>query len=323
MRDLVRQFDSTLSIARRHLIFASLLLVAIALWMDSLARLLQLSAQKAENTHALLVIPISIALLWFNRKEIFRNVSFGGLPAVTLLAIGVAAWLALNAFEPSLGTENRLSISILSLVVFSIGAFALAYGTQAMAAAQFPLLMSVFIVPIPSYVVAWITFALQYGSTIAVDWFLHITGVPFHREGFVILLPVRSIQIAEQCSGIRAAIILLIVSMVIAYLYLRTTICRALLVLMSIPISIIKNGLRILTLSLLANYSNPNILDSEFHRHSGMVFFAVSIGGLFLATVVLKWLENKTLGRSTSRHGGDDHSPARAQGILPQRQDPA
>ncbi|MDT8070994.1 MAG: exosortase/archaeosortase family protein [Terriglobia bacterium] len=290
--------------------FASLFAAAIVLWMDTLVALLELSAQESENTHAILVIPIAISLIWLNRGKIFRDVSLGLVSGPILLASGIALRILCSFFQASIGIENSLSISILSLVLVCIGVFALAYGTRAVAAAQFPLVMLGFIVPFPSYVVRWINLGLQYGSTVAVDWLLYLAGVPFHRDGFVILLPLRSIEIAEQCSGIRAAIILFILSMVVAHLYLRTMVLRTLLVAASVPISIIKNGLRILALCLLSNYADPEILESEFHRHSGMVFFAISIMALYFSTLVLKWIEKRKQQRSSASQRRIDHSPA-------------
>lgn len=319
MRDLVRQFDCNTSVTSRHLVFLSLIAGAIVLWMDSLITLLTVSAQRPENSHVVLVVPTTLSLIWLSHERIFREVSTGLVPGLILVGLGIGVRLTSHIFQSSIGFENSLNISILSLILVCVGAFVFVYGTSAAVTARFPLLLLGLLVSIPSYIVRWFNLALQYGSTLAVDWFLYLAGVPYHREGFVVVLPVRSIEIAEQCSGIRAAIILLVLSIVIAHLYLRTIVFQTLLVAVSIPISIVKNGIRILTLCLLSNYVDPKIMDSGFHRHGGIVFFAISIAALYASTLILIWLEKRTLERSTGRHERVAHSLESLRRVLPQR----
>ena len=53
-----------------------------------------------------------------------------------------------------------------------------------------------------------------------------------------------------------------------------------------IVVMIIKNGIRIVTLTLLANYVDPGFLHGNLHREGGVVFFVI---GLLLLLPVL-WL---------------------------------
>ena len=41
--------------------------------------------------------------------------------------------------------------------------------------------------------------------------------------------------------------------------------------------SVLKNGLRIMTLSTLAIYVNPEFLYGNLHRHGGIVFFVIGL----------------------------------------------
>jgi exosortase/archaeosortase family protein len=53
---------------------------------------------------------------------------------------------------------------------------------------------------------------------------------------------------------------------------------------------IIKNGVRIATLTLLANYVNPQFLFGRLHRQGGFVFFLL---GLALLLPVFWWLKRR------------------------------
>ena len=61
-----------------------------------------------------------------------------------------------------------------------------------------------------------------------------------------------------------------------------------LLVLLSFPLSLIKNGIRIATLTLLSIYVDPSFLTGNLHRQGGFVFFFLAL--LILLPVFL-WLE--------------------------------
>ena len=49
------------------------------------------------------------------------------------------------------------------------------------------------------------------------------------------------------------------------------------LVICAVIIAMLKNGIRILTLSLMGNYVDPRILQSDLHREGGIPFFIVAL----------------------------------------------
>src|ERR1700746_3482716 len=58
---------------------------------------------------------------------------------------------------------------------------------------------------------------------------------------------------------------------------LRTRWKMFLLVLLSIPLSVIKNGIRIATLTSLSIYVDPGFLTGRLHREGGFVFFCIAL----------------------------------------------
>lgn len=56
----------------------------------------------------------------------------------------------------------------------------------------------------------------------------------------------------------------------------------ALLCVAIVPISILKNGVRIVALSTLAIYVNPDFLYGNLHHHGGGVFFLIGLVPLIL-----------------------------------------
>ena len=58
-----------------------------------------------------------------------------------------------------------------------------------------------------------------------------------------------------------------------------------LLVALALPLSILKNGIRITTLTLLSIYVDPGFLTGSLHRDGGFVFFLMALA--LLAPVLL------------------------------------
>jgi exosortase/archaeosortase family protein len=116
-------------------------------------------------------------------------------------------------------------------------------------------------------------------------------------------LPNVTIEIAKECSGIRSATALLITCLAAGYLLLRLPWTRAVLLFATIPVLILKNGIRITTLTLLAIHVDPGFLDGRLHHQGGVVFFAV---GLLMLLPVLWWLqrvERNRFGQQPPGHG--------------------
>jgi exosortase len=193
----------------------------------------------------------------------------------------------------NLNSTNPVSLLMLAAVFVWLGAFALFFGARAFRAAAFPLLFLLFMVPIPEPVLSNIIHFLQAGSSKMAEAFFGIAGVPYHRQGFVFELPGVAIRVAEECSGIRSTLALLITTVLASYMFLKSSWKRLILCLAVVPIAIFKNGLRIATLSTLAVYVNPEFLHGNLHRHGGIVFFIIALLPLGLLLRLLEKGENQ------------------------------
>jgi exosortase/archaeosortase family protein len=69
-------------------------------------------------------------------------------------------------------------------------------------------------------------------------------------------------------------------SLLAGHLYLTTGWKRALVVLMVVPFAILKNGARIVALSLLAIHVDPSFLSGALHHEGGIVFFLIGLAVL-------------------------------------------
>ena len=156
-----------------------------------------------------------------------------------------------------------------------------------MRAAAFPLAYLIFMVPMPDAMADALETASKYASAEVANVLFHLSGTPILRAGLVFQLPNITIEVAQECSGIRSSWVLLMTSILAANLFLKTPWKRIVLVAFIIPLAILRNGFRILVIGLLCVNIGPQMIHSVIHRRGGPVFFALSLIPLF---VLLWWL---------------------------------
>ena len=149
-------------------------------------------------------------------------------------------------------------------------------------------------IPIPTVILDPLIRILQVGSAHFTYAIFKIIGIPVFRDGMIFELPGIAIEVAKECSGIRSTLALIITSVIIGYLFLQSSAKRIILVLTIFPLTIIKNAIRITTLSLLAVYVDKSFLTGSFLHHSGgIIFFLIALVLLAPFLFFLRKLENK------------------------------
>ena len=201
-------------------------------------------------------------------------------------------------------SAEKLSLEILSLVISWISVFVFCYGTESFIRAQLPLLFLLLLVPFPEIVIDKAIFALQVGSADVAYGLLRMLNVPALKEGFILRLPMVNLEVAKECSGIRSSIALLITVLVAAELGLRSSWTKLVLVIATIPILVLKNGVRIVTIYLLAAYVNPAFLHGWLHSSGGIVFYLLGLVAMIPVGVLLQKRESMPI------HQSPMHEPA-------------
>jgi exosortase len=184
-----------------------------------------------------------------------------------------------------------LFLAVFSFVIVLLGGFVLSYGSKAFRAALFPLCFLLLMIPIPGFLSERIVLALQRGSAEVTYALFKLSGVPVFRQGFTFSLAGVTIEVAQECSGIRSSLALFITSLLAGHVFLRSTWRRIFLSVFAIAMGIVKNGVRIVTLSLLGVYVDSRFLTGSIHhRYGGTVFTPLALAVL----VPVLWLLQKS-----------------------------
>jgi exosortase C (VPDSG-CTERM-specific) len=275
---------------RRAAAWTAWTFVVSAVFGFTLAELVVHSARSELYSYIPLVPFMSGYLIYLRRSTLpadYRTSSVG----VVGLAVAVAAVAASRLWRAGLSLNDQLALETMAYVCFVAGGGFLFLGRRWMAAAAFPMAFLFFLVPLPDAAVRLLENASVLASADVSAALFTLTGTPFVRDDTVFRLPGIALEIARECSGINSTWVLFIVGLVASNLLLRTTGGRLLLVAFIIPLAIVRNSVRILTIGLLCVHVGPHMIDSSIHRSGGPIFFAASLVPLFLLLVWLRRLQ--------------------------------
>jgi exosortase len=264
-------------------VFAASVLTTLLVFWAPLHRLLHF-AGNSEFSYIPLIPAISTFLILTRRQSIFREVKPYRLFGSVVVAIGASAAILADVFQ-ILTSADRLSLQMFGIVIIWWGLLIFCYGLQAAQKAMLPLALLLFVIPPPERAAGAVVSFLQHDSAILSYQLFRIIGLPALREGMVISLPQLTIEVAPECSGIRSSMSLLIVTLAAADLYLSYRLNKILLALLVVPLCILKNGIRIVTLSTLALYVDPSFLTGPLHHQGGILFFLLAC--MILAAIVV------------------------------------
>jgi exosortase len=266
-----------MTMTRRNLCFTLLVLSSLVAFSASLKTLAAAAIEEPEYSHLLLILPVSVSLIYRERRTILANANSSFALGASLVVASLIVTWAGRAYSTSLSRNDHLSLTMLSLVVFWVAAFVLCYGLRSFRAGRFPMLFLFLLIPIPDFLLGKLVLLLQQGSVEAARLLFSLAGVPFAQKGLVLVLPGVEIEVAKECSGIRSGLILLIAGLVLGRLFLHSFWGKVALSLSVFPITVAKNGLRIFTLSILGTYVDPAFLRGSLHRYGGTPFFLLAL----------------------------------------------
>ena len=271
---------------RRFLYYGLWLVLSLAFFWRPCIALVRFSLANDNASHVVLIPFLSAWLIYIAKNKIFRLVFFDYSLAGALLGISAVAYIWTWHSAARWTQADMLAGYVLALVFVWLSGFVFFFGRAALKNGLFPLLFLFLTIPFPAGLLNHTIYLLQKGSAGIAEMIFDLAGVPALREGFVFHLAHFNIEVAQECSGIRSSLALLILALVAGHLLLRNPWKQVVFVIAGLLIMVVKNGVRIATLTILAEYVDPSFLYGRLHHEGGVVFFLL---GLLLLLPVL-WL---------------------------------
>jgi len=165
----------------------------------------------------------------------------------------------------------------------------------------FPLFLLLFMIPVPSQIYASLTIPLQLlVSKISVGFVSIFLDVPVYREGNVIHLPDRVLQVVQACSGLRSMVSLLALSAIYGFFALNSNLLRTVLILTSLPVSVLVNMVRVILMMVAFHYLALDLSEGTVHTLFGVVIFFLALVMIAVARGVLSLWDGSRIEESSS-----------------------
>ncbi len=256
-------------------LIVGLLLIGI----PTIITLAQQSWATEAGSHGPIVLATGAWLIW--HQGLLREPLAGGTRqswfAFMLLGLALASWTFGRAYDLLLLEGGGLYGAVMATIALQIG-------WKRIFSNLFPFTYMAFLVPIPGWVLDYVTAPLQQLVSVASSSLLSTLGYPVFREGVVITVAQYQLLVEEACAGMNSLMGLMSISMFYIYLLHRASWRHAvLLALCIIPIAVVVNIIRVSILILLTYHFGDAVAQGFMHATTGMILFAVALA-LMVAT---------------------------------------
>ena len=223
---------------RRLEAYALLLLLlgsfTLAYW-PTLEGLVGAWSNSDDYSHGFIILPLSVFIAWQKRDLIAGlqpNPSRWGL---VLVAAALLLYLVGRLGEIT-------TLAAVSMVPALAGVILYLRGCAFLGALIFPLFLTFFMIPVPAQIYSLATIPLQLWVSQVSAGLAGLLNIPVYREGNVLFLPHRTLEVVQACSGLRSIMTMITLGAVLGYFTLRSPLSRGFLILTGIPIAIAVNN---------------------------------------------------------------------------------
>lgn len=234
-----------------------------------------------EAGHGLLLAPVSIWLAWRTgvRPDVRGSRILGSALLLAAVLIRAASELAAEYFTMRM-----------SLILALVGLVVTFWGIRQALAWWLPFTLLALSVPLPELLRSAIALPLQFQASELGAALLEWRQIPVHLAGNVLSIPGHRLFVTEACSGLRSLTALLSLGVLMGGLWLTHPVSRVGLLLLSIPIAVAVNGVRVFLTGFLVFFVDPALGDGFMHITEGWLLFLVS----FALVAGLAWLVHKS-----------------------------
>lgn len=254
---------------------------------------------------------VAVIAVWIRLRNLPRGdgpvPGAGVWPPPALALTGTAATLtaALAAHsldEPLLGS--------LSLWLGLWTSAALAFGARVGGLLGLPLFPLVLSAPLTRDAAAVIEEGLQYASAAAGQGWLVVLGEGVRREGTLLITEGFRNSVDETCSGVSTISTLLIYAILLGVMLRIRTRPLVVVALLTVPLSIVLNGARIATVSLLGEAGGRALAMGEWHDYTGFAAFFVGYAVLMAGLLVWSRRERRAEARRRASEAAASSGPS-------------
>lgn len=259
---------------RRGLV-AALICGLVWLYADLAGSLGLQWATSPDASYGAILAAVALVLFWNRRHAIFRtdrttDTRADALGGLLVVFVGLLSYMA-GLFAADLFAARASFVFVAIGLVWFLG------GRSAAAQTLAPLLFLLLAIPLPELVVTALTSSLQTTAARTAEATLATAGIPVYRDGNVLMLPATTLQIVEACSGLRSVVSLASIGILLVWATPGSGTRRAVLLISTIPLAVVANGLRVAATGAAAEAWGPAMTRDPWHTLAGWLTFVISL----------------------------------------------
>jgi len=239
-------------------------------------------------SHGWLIAPVALFLLWRKRKELAARPKKPNLWGLLIVIPSLLLHLA------GVGLVTGV-VSGFAMIALLAGLVLTLFGWPTLRLLLFPIIFLLFMVPVPEIIVEKISFNMKLIAAAIATKAAETVGLVVVRDGSIIHLPpseyIDSYQrliVDDVCSGLKYLISLTAFGALYAYIAQVKYRAKAILFLLSIPISFVANVIRVIVMILVAYRWGVEKVEGGIHDFFGIMLFVIAFVFLFLIESFLR-----------------------------------
>ena len=232
-------------------------------------------------SHGLLVPLIAGYFVWQQRQKLEELEIKPANSGLLLILFALLVLFAGVAAQEYFSKRSSFVFLLAGIVLFQ-------FGWQWLRSLALPISFLFFMIPLPYIIYDAMAFPLKLFVAKFSVITLKLMGVVVWREGNIIMFPQTVLEVADACSGLRSLMSLLALGVALAVFSQKSKGAMVLLVLLTIPIAILTNMVRVIGTGFLAQYYGAAAAEGFFHEFAGMGVFVLAMVLLFVCSGVLR-----------------------------------
>ena len=225
-----------------------------------------------QGAHGPIVLFTGLWLILRHLPDALAHAARPALWKVTVLTALILPAYAVARIGSIVEVEGYLMYAGLLVLLYSMVGFAV------MRRMWFPLFYLTFVFPPPDTVVAIVTQPMKIYVSLAAVKLLSAAGYPVGGEGVHIYIGQYQLLVAAACSGLNSLISLTALSLLYIYIRHQAEIRYAvLLALLTVPVAILANLVRVLMLILLTYHFGEAAGQGFLHEFAGLTMFIAAL----------------------------------------------
>jgi exosortase B len=260
---------------RRGINFVYLAALAASFFVAYLPTYLKLAGnawRTEQEGHGPLIMLAAAWLAWQQR---------GKLASIDLRPAPVAGWIILILSLTLMAitrSQDLLMVEVATQIPVLLGCLLLIGGWPMARIFAFPLVFLVFSLPPPGWLLDAFTVPLKAWISDIVSNFLYDLGYPVAQNGVMIMIGSYELMVKDACSGMNSIFALSAIGVFYVHEFVQNNPIRRLILILSIvPITILANFFRVLTLVLGAYYLGVDTIEGLFHDLTGIALFVFAL----------------------------------------------